>query len=102
MSEQSERQMYRFGFKRYVDIDDILDTLTLSIIGTENLHGRSRVRLDGWWRLDRQRRLCLIDASTTVGEDLAKLFTGYLSREFGERAFSVQRPTQPPADVSTA
>lgn len=92
MNKTPLRHRYTYRFKRHIDIDDVLDTLTLSIIGTENLHGRSRVRLDGWWRLDRQRRLCLIDASTDVGEDLAKLFTGYLSREFGERAFSVQRP----------
>jgi len=83
---------YEYRFKRHVDIDDVQDTLTLSILGAENLHGRSRLRLDGWWRLDRQRRSCLIDASTAVGADLAKLFTGYLAREFGEGSFQVLRP----------
>ena len=87
-------QCYRYAFKRHVDIDDVQDTLTLAIIGAENLHGRSRVRMDGWWRLDRQRRTCTIDASTEVGQDIARLFTGYLAKEFGETSFSVKRPAK--------
>ncbi len=86
--------LYQYHFKRHLDIDDVQDTLTLAILGAENLHGRARIRLDGSWRLDRQRRVCTIDASTPVGEDIAKLFTGYLGKEFGETAFSVRRPVQ--------
>lgn len=80
---------YQYSFKRHVPIDEVQDTLTLSILGAEHLHGRARIRLDGWWRLDRQRRVCVINASTPVGADIAKLFTGYLSKEFGESAFRV-------------
>lgn len=82
-------QRYRYSFKRHIPIDDIQDSLTLAIIGAENLFGRSKLRLDGWWRLDRQRRRCVVDASTEVGESIAKLFTGYLAKEFGETAFRV-------------
>lgn len=95
MSQIENKQVYAFRFRRHVDIDDVQDTLTLSILGAENLHGRARIRLDGSWRLDRQRRTCSIDASTPVGEDIAKLFTGYLGKEFGETAFTVRRPAQP-------
>jgi hypothetical protein len=91
MSQSTDQRHYRYSFKRHIDIHDVQDTLTLAIIGAENLHGRARLRLDGWWRLDRQRRQCIIDASTQVGRDIARLFTGYLSREFGEAAFSVTR-----------
>lgn len=86
------RALYRYTFKRHVDIADVADTLTLSILGAEHLHGRSKVRLDGWWHLSRQTRICTIDASTQVGRDLAQLFTGYLSREFGDSSFTVRRP----------
>ncbi len=91
MTENPNQRHYRYRFKRHIDIDDVQDTLTLAILGAENLHGRARVRLDGWWRLDRQRRRCTIDGSTTVGEDINRLFAGYLSREFGDRSFTVRR-----------
>ena len=90
MQKTREKDQYVYRFRRQIDIDDVQDTLTLSVLGAENLHGRARVRLDGWWRLDRQRRQCSIDASTTVGQDIARLFTGFLSQEFGEKAFTVR------------
>ncbi|MBI5866933.1 MAG: hypothetical protein HZB43_01355 [candidate division Zixibacteria bacterium] len=92
MATTQQKTQYQYFFKRHIDIADVQDTLTLAILGAENLHGRARIRLDGSWRLDRQRRVCTIDASTPVGEDIAKLFTGYLGKEFGEAAFSVRRP----------
>ena len=91
MEQTPDRNHYVYRFRRHIDIDDIQDTLTLAILGAENLHGRARVPLDGWWRLDRQSRTCMIDASTPVGQDIARLFAGYLSREFGEGAFRVRR-----------
>jgi hypothetical protein len=92
MNQATNRSQYRITFRRHLDLDDIEDSLTLAVIGAENLHGRSKVRLDGWWRLDRQRRSCAIDGSTQVGQDIAHLFTGYLAKEFGETAFTVRRP----------
>ena len=92
MDRTVEKKQYIYQLKRHLDLDDVQDTLTLAILGAENLHGRARVRLDGWWQLDRQRRQCVIDASTAVGQDVARLFAGFLAQEFGERAFTVQRP----------
>jgi len=90
MQQTTGKKHYVYCLRRHVDIDDVQDTLTLAVLGAENLHGRARVRLDGWWSLDRQRRRCMIDASTTVGQDIARLFTGFLGREFGDNAFSVR------------
>ena len=98
MEQTPGKKHYVYRFRRHIDIDDVQDTLTLAILGAENLHGRARVRLDGWWRLDRQRRQCTIDASTAVGQDIARLFTGFLTQEFGEGASTVQRPV-PPMEV---
>lgn len=92
MKQKTHHTRYRITFRRHVDLDDVQDSLTLAILGAENLHGRARVRLDGWWRLDRQRRQCVIDASTAVGQDIARLFAGFLAQEFGQRAFTVERP----------
>lgn len=90
------QECHVFHLKRHIDIDDVQDTLTLAVLGAENLHGRSRIRLDGWWRLDRQRRRCTIDAGTEVGRDIARLFVGYLAKEFGETSFTVRhQPLSP-------
>jgi len=86
------KEVYQYSFQASLDLDDVQDTLTLAILGAENLHGRARVRLDGWWQLDRQQRQCVIDCSTSVGDDIARLFTGYLAQEYGEQAFAVERP----------
>ena len=91
MKSQPEETTYRYNFKRHVPIDDIQDSLTLAALSTEQLHGRARMRLDASFRLDRQRRTCTINAGTAVGRDLAKLFAGYLSAEFGDQAFRVRR-----------
>lgn len=82
---------YQYTFRRHVPIDDVQDTLTLAVLGAEQLHGRTRMRLDANFRLDRQRRSCTVDASTQVGQDIARLFAGFLTQEFGERAFRVRR-----------
>ena len=92
MEQIKGKEQYIYQLERQLDLDDVQDTLTLAILGAENLHGRARVRLDGWWQLDRQRRQCVIDASTAVGQDVARLFAGFLAQEFGEWAFTVQRP----------
>jgi hypothetical protein len=92
MKSHSHQRYSHYRFKRHIDIDSVQDALTLAVCEAGGVHGRSRVRLDGWWWLDRQRRSCTIDASTQVGQDIARLFTGYLAKEFGEKAFTVQRP----------
>jgi len=91
MASTDQGTTYRYIFNRHVNLDDAADCLTLAVCAAEGLHGRARIRLDGSWRLDRQRRVCTIDAGTAVGRDLAKLFAGYLSAEFGDQAFWVRR-----------
>jgi len=91
MKAQPEGTTYRYLFKRHLSMDDVQDSLTLAVLGAEQLHGRAKIRLDGWWQLDRQRRVCVIDGSTSVGKDIAQLFSGYLSKEFGETSFTVRR-----------
>ena len=91
MKSQPEGTVYRYSFKRHLSMDDVQDSLTLAVLGAEQLHGRAKIRLDASFRLDRQRRSCTVNASTQVGEDIARMFAGFLTREFGERAFEVRR-----------
>ncbi len=91
MDERNKVVTYEYRFDRAAPLDAIRETLTLSVLSAENLHGSAKVRLDGRFRLDAKKRRCVLDASTEVGEDIARLFTGYLSREFGERSFTVRR-----------
>ena len=47
-------------------------------------------RLDVAHFFDRPRRGCVIEAGTPVGRDLNRLFIGFVNREFGADAFTVE------------
>ena len=85
------RTLYRYQLTDGVPFQDVQETLLLAVLATESLHGCSQVRLDASFCLDEDRRACVIDAGTPVGRDLARIFTGFLRREFGEEAFRVER-----------
>ena len=68
-----------------------LQTLLLSVLAVEGLHGASRVRLDAKYCFDAGKHACVIDADTVVGQDISRIFMGFATREFGEEAFAVSR-----------
>jgi hypothetical protein len=68
----------------------------LAVLSAEGIHGRARVRLDAAFYLDEKKRACVVDAATPVGQTVAQIFTGLLTREFGEDAFTVERLAAPP------
>jgi len=83
--------IYRYQFREGVPLRDIEETLLLAVLAAESLHGESRVRLDAAYCIEDGKRACVIDAGTDVGRDISKIFTGLVSREFGEDAFQVER-----------
>jgi hypothetical protein len=83
--------VYRYGFSVDVSVEDLETSLLLAILSAESLHGEAQVRLDAAHYFDADQRACVIDASTPVGRDVNRLFVGFLRREFGEDAFSVER-----------
>lgn len=85
------RELYRYNFDSKVPIRDIEESLLLAVLAAESLHGRSLVRLDASFCLDSHKRSCVVDAATEVGRAIARIFTGFLTREFGEEAFQVER-----------
>jgi hypothetical protein len=84
-------KVYRYSFSNKLDIQDIEDSLLLAVFVAECLHGRSRMRLDASFNLEKKKRSCQIDAGTEVGSCIARIFTGFLIREFSEANFRVER-----------
>lgn len=101
------RQLYRYELLPDVPFQEAENSLLLSVLAVECLHGRSQLRLDATFCMNKEKRSCVIDAGTEVGRSIAKIFTGFLSREFGEQAFKVERvaseePTPPPTPLAEA
>ncbi len=99
------KELYRYSFNSVVPLEDIEASLLLAILATESLHGEAQVRLDAAHYFDQDRHSCVIDAGTTVGRDLNRLFAGFFTREFGADAFKVERindlPQQHHQEVKT-
>ncbi|MFH1680634.1 MAG: hypothetical protein ABIH26_08325 [Candidatus Eisenbacteria bacterium] len=89
-----EREIYRFEFSETVPLERVEETLCLSALAAEGVYGRSHLRLNAAFRLDKTKRTCTVDAGTEVGETLARILTGLLTEEFGEEAYRVERVVQ--------
>ena len=86
-------ESYQYSFLKSVDMAEAESTLLVALIATEALHGTSAVRMQERHRFDPQSRSCQIDASSEVGQDLNRIFVGFLRREFGDGSFTVTRAT---------
>jgi hypothetical protein len=85
------RERYRYDFDARLPFQDVEESLLLAVLATECLHGRTQVRLDASFCLDPAKRTCVVDAATDVGQAIARIFTVFLIREFGEEDFKVER-----------
>ena len=89
-------EIYHYQFKENIPAVEIEETLQLAILAAECLHGQSRVRLDASYCMDAEKRAYVVDARTSVGRDIVRIFTGFAIREFGENAFKVRRAEAAP------
>jgi hypothetical protein len=85
------KETYRYTFEPSARMQDVEEALLLAVLAVESLHGQSRVRMDAAYCLNAEKRVCVIDATSQVGRDICRIFTGFAIREFGEHAFSVRR-----------
>lgn len=85
------RDCYRFEFSNKIEPSDIDDLLHLAIFSASSIHGESATLLDVRYRFESGGRTCIIDASTAIGREVARIFTGYIAEEFDEGGFSIQR-----------
>jgi hypothetical protein len=92
--------IYSFTFAPEISNEEIATRLFLAAVNTENVFGTAVMRLDASFRFDRETRTCVIDGRTEVGRHIATLFVSYLSKEFGDETFVVERTGEvPPAEV---
>lgn len=91
------KDAYRYRFNQELPLQEVEDSLLLAVLAVENLYGRSLVRLDAAFLLDRQERTCELEAGTEVGRAIARIFTGFLSQQFGEQSFRIERVGGVPA-----
>ena len=85
------KKNYLFSFRHGVTMNKVRDSLFLAALATESVFGRSLFRMEATFRLETHRRTCFIDASTPVGRMLACILNGFLTSQFGERAFHIRR-----------
>lgn len=85
------RSVYKYNFSKLIPMNDIADSLMLAALAAESLHGRSEMKMDAAFCLNTRTRTCVIDAETQVGCDIARMFTGFITKGFGEQSFSVER-----------
>lgn len=85
--------VYRYQFSTTVPWEEVEASLILALLAVESLHGETQVHLDAAHSFDAILRQCVIETDTPVGQDLNRLFVGFLRREFGEHAFQVNRIT---------
>lgn len=85
------KEIYRYTFGQSARMQDVEEALLLAVLAVESLHGQSRVRMDASYCVDAEKRVAVIDASTSVGRDICRIFTGFALREFGEAAVKVRR-----------
>ncbi|MDP8228354.1 MAG: hypothetical protein P9M15_02750 [Candidatus Electryoneaceae bacterium] len=83
--------IYRYRFGPEISMADVGASLLLSVIAVGSLEGHSRLLLEGRHRFDHAKRYVEVDADTNVGESIARIFTGFLSLELGDRGFEVER-----------
>jgi len=79
----------RFEFDEIVSKQDIEEQIALAIITAECTFGKPKVRLHAAYLATDGK--AVIDVSSQVGEQIAEVFTGLMSRHIGEENFTVER-----------
>lgn len=91
---------YRFRFGSNVSASEMEDTLMLALMAVDGLYGRTRRKLDGCYRIDKEKRLCEIGATTKLGFDLGAIFAHYAVQEFGVHGVVIERHPLLPGSTS--
>ena len=81
----------RFRFSDEIEREAIETQLAQAVVGAECVFGQSRVRIGAAYVMADDGKQLAIDVSNEVGEHIAQLITGLITRQFGEDAFSVER-----------
>jgi len=82
-----QRTLYRFRFRSDIPIAEIDASLLLAYFAVEGLHGEAEAQRFVMTGIGP----CVIDVSTPVGRDLAKILMAFVHRQFGDSAFLIQQ-----------
>lgn len=79
----------RFKFDESVNKEMIEEQIALAIITAECTFGQAKVRLNAAYLASNHK--AVIDVSNEVGEHIAQVFIGLMTRKLGEDKFTVER-----------
>ena len=96
MEFMMKTQVYRFTFISGTDLTEAELTLRMAFLAAEGLVGESRVRMEASYHVDSPRLVILVDGGTCSGDAIVRIFTAFVTHEFGGDAFTV-RPVVPAA-----
>ena len=82
-----------FTFPEGPDRDQLEASLARAIADAEHVFGQAKVMICAAYYFSEDGRQVLIDVSTDVGELVAQIFTGLVTNQIGESAFTVVRET---------
>ena len=85
------RMGYRYRFASDVQLHEAKKSLLLAVLAAEGLFGRTRVRMDSIFAIDKSINVLVIDAGTIVGTTISLIFTSFLTAEFGDGGFDVRQ-----------
>lgn len=83
------KNVCKFLFAKGIDTRLIETEVAQAILTTEDVFGQPRVRLSASYLVSKNK--VIIDVSDEVGEHIAQVFTGRMSRKVGQNRFSVDR-----------
>lgn len=81
---------YRFTFDETVPLEDAELSLQLAVIAAAGLYGESRVRMELAYDAQESARTIVIARNGEIDSAAVRIFTAFLTREFGDDAFSVR------------
>ena len=84
------RLVYKFNFSKDIPVDDIEDSLMVAALAAEALHGRAAMKIDLMFQFNKKSRICVVDAETQVGCDIARILTTFITKGYGESSFDVE------------
>jgi hypothetical protein len=87
--------IYRYKFNDRIPVTEVRYSILLAALAAEGVHGQAQVLLDAGYFIDEKTHACVVDATTPVGRTISQIFTRFLTREFGEDGFSVERVDGP-------
>ena len=83
------KQVCKFLFDEDIESHLIETEIAQAILTAEDVFGQPKVRLSASYLVSKNK--AVIDVTDEVGEHIARIFTGRMSRKVGHEPFSVDR-----------